>query len=352
MFRRKGERLGLIGIALVVGAFAGFFLRPAPAPQALIQSVPVPVGSMGWVSDPEAVAAVVASLPVKSFSDTPAFRGPEPDQVFLWEAARKALGKLIPCRNQGAVGSCVSFGSACAIEYLECVQIAVEGRQEEYKDISQEVIYGGSRVQIGGGRIRGDGSVGAWAVQFGQKYGEVARGKYPGIDLTAYSEQTCRQMGRNGVPADLLTVAKDRIIKSGTPVKNIEECRKALASGYPVTVASDQGFSMSRDRDGFAAARGTWGHQMCILGYQKGLRPGFWIQNSWGSDAFSGPAGAGNPPDGGFWADANVVEGMLEQGDSWAYADLNGFPRRQLDDWFTRLPIKRWSPETVFALGF
>lgn len=350
MFARKRERLGLAIVALIVGVLAGVFLQPAPAPQALVQAPPI--GGMGWVNDPEAVAAVVATLPVKSFSETPAFRGPEPEQVFLWESARKVLGHTIPCRNQGSVGACVSFGSACAVEHLQCVQIAIEGRQEEYKDICQEVIYGGSRVQIGGGRIRGDGSVGAWAIQFGQKYGEVARDKYPGYDLSNYNEQTCRGFGRNGVPDGLLQIAKDRIIKGGTPVQTTEECRKALASGYPVTVASNQGFSMTRDRDGFARAQGTWGHQMCILGYQKGLRPGFWIQNSWGAEAFSGPVGVGNPPDGGFWAEERVVAGMLAQNDSWAYADLNGFPRRQLDDWFTQLPAKRWNPEAVFALGF
>ena len=73
---------------------------------------------------------------------------------------------------------------------------------------------------------------------------------------------------------------------------------------------------------------------MAILGYRSD-RPGFFIQNSWGADYFRGPLGAGDPPDGGFWADESVVAGMLAQGDSWAFADATGFPPRPVDklDW-------------------
>lgn len=333
--KRKQRRRLIVSVAAIAAGFAlllSLINKPAVPPAVPIQSTP----PAGWVNDPEAVKAVVGSLPIKSFSQTPAFRGPDPDQVFLWEAERKVLGHTIPCRNQGQVGSCVSFGAAAAVERLMCVQIAIEGRGEEFKDVAQEVIYGGSRIEIGGGRIRGDGSVGAWAAQWCQKYGVVARGVYGNLDLSQYSEQLCRQLGRTGIPKDLEDIARQRPVKSIVPVATADECRKALASGYPVTVASDQGFTMTRDRDGFCRPSGTWGHQMCIIGYQKGSRPGFWIQNSWGADAFTGPAGAGNPPDGGFWADERVVAGMLSQGDSWAYGDLNGFPGRQLNEWFTQ----------------
>lgn len=333
--KRKQRRRLIVSVAAIAAGFAlllSLINKPAVPPAAQAQPNP----PMGWVNDPEAVKAVVGSLPIKSFSQTPAFRGPDPDQVFLWEAERKVLGHTIPCRNQGQVGSCVSFGAAAAVERLMCVQIAIEGRGEEFKDVAQEVIYGGSRIEIGGGRIRGDGSVGAWAAQWCQKYGVVARGVYGNVDLSQYSEQTCRAFGRNGVPPDLETIARQRPVKSIVPVATPDECRKALASGYPVTVASDQGFTMVRDRDGFCKASGSWGHQMCIIGYQKGSRPGFWIQNSWGADAFTGPVGAGNPPDGGFWAEERVVARMLAQGDSWAYGDLNGFPGRQLNEWFTK----------------
>ncbi|CAN5417112.1 hypothetical protein BH11PLA2_BH11PLA2_32380 [soil metagenome] len=94
---------------------------------------PEPVGTAGdaqyfggWHNDPDAVNAVAATLPDKRFSDTPAFkafRGNDTGTVLLSDHAKKALGHHVPVRNQGGVGSCVSFGTAAAIEYLICVQI-------------------------------------------------------------------------------------------------------------------------------------------------------------------------------------------------------------------------------------
>jgi len=53
------------------------------------------------------------------------------------------------------------------------------------------------------------------------------------------------------------------------------------------------------------------------------------LLNSWGGLAHSGPSGAGDPSTAGFWADADVVDRMLRQGDSWAFSRVSGFPRRQ-----------------------
>jgi hypothetical protein len=72
---------------------------------------------------------------------------------------------------------------------------------------------------------------------------------------------------------------------------------------------------------------------MAILGFQLGKRPGAFIQNSWGPSAHTGPLGAGDPPTGGFWADAEAVEKMLKAGDSWAFSSVVGFPARVIP-WF------------------
>src|SRR5437763_1529398 len=74
---------------------------------------------------------------------------------------------------------------------------------EEYRDLAQEVIYGGSRVEVGGGRLRGDGSVGAWAAKFVHDYGVVPRGVHGRYDLSRYDERRCREYGARGVPGDL-----------------------------------------------------------------------------------------------------------------------------------------------------
>lgn len=303
-------------------------------------------GPMGWTDDPSQVEAIATTLPFKVFSDTPAGQAQDelPDRAFLWEYATKVLGKPIPTRNQGGVGSCVAFGAAGAVEYLMVLQIAF-GAKEEWKEVSQEVIYGGSRVQIGGGQIRGDGSVGAWAAKWLKDYGVVPRGVYPGgIDLTKYSESTCRDYGERGCPKSLEPIAKLRPVREITRVPTTKDALKALASRYPLTIASNVGFGQRgpyvRDRDGVLRASGTWAHQMFVIGYVKHPARGwlFCIMNSWDKDWVSGPAGAGNPPPGSFWCDEPTMQRILSAGDSWAFSSLNGFPLRRLDWFIHNLP--------------
>jgi hypothetical protein len=331
--------------ALLAGltAFVGYLLsQPAAPPPAF-----------GWVNDPDAVRAVVTELPVPRFADTEAFRSGDqgPENVYLWEACRKVTGDLLPPRNQGQIGSCVAFGTASAIEHLQCVQIA-SGSREEYRDLAQEVIYGGSRVEIGGGRIRGDGSIGAWAARFVTQYGMVARGRYGDIDLSKYDERRCRLYGETGVPDRLEPIAKAHPVKAVTNVRTFAECRAAIRNGYPIAVCSTQGFRMQRDAEGFCAPQGTWAHCMAIVGVQGGKRPGAFLLNSWGGSAHTGPLGAGNPSPAGFWVDANVVDRMLREGDSWAFSGVNGFPARKLDWYAQALPAGRDECFPSGAAGF
>ena len=292
----------------------------------------------GWVKDEDAVRAVAATLTHPVFADTPAGKvGAVPDRVCLWDHAKTAIGRHVPTRDQGGVGSCVSFGAACAVEYGECVTrvAALKAGQPppDFRDIAQEVIYGGSRVQIGGGRIRGDGSVGAWAAQWCQQYGSVPRGKYDDYDLSRYSEATCRKFGSGGCPPTLVPTAKLAPTKSISQVKTVAEAKAAIASGYPITVASDVGFGQSgpytRNAKGQLRASGSWAHQMCLIAYDKDS--GFYCMNSWGEKWVNGPTGPGDPPPGGFYIEEATVARMLAQGDSWAFGDQVGFPGRQLD---------------------
>jgi len=295
-----------------------------------------PIRAFGWVDDPHAVQAVANANCFARFCDTEAFGAAYegPDDVFLWDACRQATGDLLPPRDQRGVGSCVAFGTASAIEHLLCVQIA-NGSSEEYRDLAQEVIYGGSRVEIGGGTIRGDGSIGAWAARFATRYGVIARGRYGSHDLRNYDEARCREFGSRGVPDELEPLAKQHPVKSASNVRNWDECRSAIRNGYPVAVCSSQGFAMQRDAEGFCRASGTWAHCMAIVGIRGGSRPGAFLLNSWGSNAHTGPRGPGDPSPAGFWADAHVVDRMLKQGDSWAFSHAVGFPARKLN-WYAK----------------
>lgn len=284
----------------------------------------------GWIIDPEAVAVIVGAQPVPFFSMSPAAeRESIPPEVYLWKAREKLTGQPWPARNQGQVGSCVSFGTAAAVEATMASEV-LAGEPESVRDLCQEVIYGGSRVEVGGGRLSGDGSIGAWAAEFVKRWGVIDRAVYGKYDLSKYDQVRCRAWGRNGVPDDLEPEVKRHPVKAISMVKSWEDAKKALASGYGIAVCSTVGFQMKRDAEGFAKPSGSWAHCMALLGYQTGRREGGWICNSWGPDAHTGPVGAGGAPTCGFWADASVVEKMLRMEDSWAFSAVDGFPARRL----------------------
>lgn len=292
------------------------------------------MSNYGWIESPEEVRKALGRLPMPFFgtSEAGTFGGDIAEHALLWKAADKILGHLLPGRNQGQVGSCVSFGTASAIEYTMLNEI-LAGEPEEYRDLCQEAIYGGSRVEVGKGQISGDGSVGSWAAEFVNQWGCLARGVYGTVDVSAYSESLCKEWGRKGVPDGLEPEAKKHPVKTTSLVQDWAEAKKALSSGYGIAVCSNQGFTMTRDKDGFARASGSWGHCMALIGYQTKGREGGFILNSWGDDAHTGPGGFGEPPAAGFWADAQVIDKMLRQEDSWAFSGVEGFPLRRIH-WF------------------
>lgn len=302
----------------------------------------------GWKPDAEATEAIKASLAEPYFGDTAAgkaFLADEDKDVLLTDAAKYVLGDYLPVRDQKDVGSCVSFGVASAIEHLILVDMARAGQlglppPSEYKDLVQEVIYGGSRVEIGGGRIRGDGSVTAWAAKFVQQYGVVPRGQYGPWDLRNYNTLTCRKFGSTGVPPELEAEAKKSPVKTFAFVRNAEEASKALHQGYPIAVGSSVGFGnrgpWPRDKDGFLRASGSWGHCMSVLGVVNvNGRRGFLWNNSWGPGVHQGPTGGkAIPASGCFFVDWATADRMFKEGDALCFSGAVGFPVKQLPEWW------------------
>jgi hypothetical protein len=328
-FRYAFFAVGLIifGVQLYLYLFQGGAKPDLPEP--MQQPVMVaaddvaPPNAFGWNNDPEQVKAAMAGMEVVG----------EPDEAFLWKAYDKLYARPPPEQDQNPVGSCVGFGTSRAYERSLAVQI-VQGDNFEFKHVCEESIYALSRVEIGGGRIRGDGSVGAWAARALTEFGILPRGVYGRFDLMRYDPSRCRDWGRSGLPNELEQEAAKFKAGDCARVVNWSEAKKALASGYGIAVCSNQGFARQRDANGVCRAQGEWAHCMCLDGYKKvdGKEYGH-IENSWNNNYHVGPVGWGEPNKAGFWAEASVIDRMLRQGDSWAVAAVKGFPARKLN-WF------------------
>ncbi len=286
----------------------------------------------GWNDQPDQVTRVLASLAHPYFADAayPIMGSGLDGDVLLYKAWKDALGKY-PGYVAQAIGDCVSFGTGHAVDLLQCVQMAVGKQNEAFEETSTEAIYGMARVDIGGERgSHQDGAVGAWAAQAVMKIGTLSREK-----VGPYSGQRAKQWGADGVPMHLEDLAPQHKVRTTSLVKTWDELCAALANGYPVTVCSNQGFTMTRDANGFCSPRGHWGHCMMIAGIRRDI-PGALICQSWGDNVPSGPT-ALDQPDFSFWADRRTVESMLACGDSWAFSTFEGYPGQVLPD--------RWSYE-------
>lgn len=335
-------------------------VQPAPAVEPALPPVMMdpPREAMGWVDRPDEVAIITSTLPLKVFGDTDAGKSLDalPDHVYLWDATRKLTGEPGKPQNQGSVGSCTGFGGARSIERTLSAQIVSSGGFE-FRMISEEVLYAGSRVEIGGGRLNGDGSTGGWIAKFAIDYGAAPKAQLGSYDLTNYDQSRARQWGNSGVPNDLEPEVKKFGVKTVTKVTSWAEAKRALANGYGVMVCSDQGFTRQRDSNGVCKAQGQWMHCMAFDGYHvEGGKEYGHIENSWGPDYHVGPTGWGSPNTAGFWADSSVIDRMLRQGDSWTFSAVQGFPKKKIDWFFDNEPAKKVKLQLrqrdLFALAY
>lgn len=290
----------------------------------------------GWVPPPvPETQAMMATMPMPVFSDVMGdIKGSGRGKtVLLFQYTRQLNGGKDVAQTQTGP-DCVSLGASHASDYTYAAEIAMKGELEEWLGISAtEDIYGGSRVNIGKGQLgNGGGSYGVWAAKYVSQYGTLLRKKYDKYDLSKYNYDTAAYWGSPnvGVPRDLLEVAKNNKVRTVSLIRTYEEARDALANGYAITIASSQGFTQTRDKDGFCQPSGSWPHQMCLIAVDDNFsRPGVLILNSWGR-YMNGPVRFDQPQE-SFWCDAQVLEErILSVGDSWAYSDRAGFPMKEI----------------------
>jgi hypothetical protein len=291
----------------------------------------------GWSRDSSALPNFLKSQEQPYFAEQAgAIKGTGRDkQVILWPLLEKVTGSPFQPHFQD-IGDCVSHGTGLMVDTLTAVQIALHGKNERWiNECSTEAIYAGSRVEIGGGRLRSDGSMGVWAGEWVKKYGVLLRGVYGDIDVREYRSDLAKSWGApgRGVPDELEPIARQHPVQTVTLIQSWEECCDSIANGYPISVCSGVGFNTQRDSDGFLS-RGhrPWYHCMGIWGIDsKSKREGGCIVNSWGANWVTGPEHKLGTPPGCFWADAKIIDTMLSQGDSIALSNFQGHPRQDLD---------------------
>ena len=323
--------------------------------------------NFGYRPDPQGVERFLAELPQPLFRQAGAetVREAKGVDTFLYRSAYKAhqalYGKPWVVERQG-IGDCVSWGWAHGVWIAQAIDWETGRLAQPPPFPSTEAIYGGSRVEARGRSGDGaspvggysDGSYGAAAARWVRDWGVVYREQIGDHDLRAYSAQRAKAWGAygNGGQGDggkLDTIAKKHPAQHVALVTTWAEASAAIEAGFPIPVASMQGFASQTDAQGYAAASGQWAHEMCFIAvrYQANGSPSdaLLCLNSWGPKwiTYKGKFPA-DQPDGSFWVKRSVVESMLRAKDSFVVGSVSGFGWRDLHNgnWLAPAP-----PETI-----
>lgn len=280
----------------------------------------------GWIDGPER-HVMAATMPRFGAVARQLLSSPQTDSkpVLLYKAWSDVL-KQYPDYKAQEIGDCVSFGHAHANDLAQCVEI-VAGEPLGFAYTDTEALYGMAR-EVGGMLGRGDGCYGSAAVKAMTTMGIVSR-EMLGSE-GEYSGKRAKAWGYSGVPKEVKTKAANYKLGSAALVQTWDELVAAISNGYPVTICTASGFTMTRDNQGFCRMSGRWGHCMMIGGVRFD-RPGALIVQSWGPGVPSGPVDL-DQPDYSFWADRRAIESILSEGDSWALSKAPAFVKRDLPE--------------------
>ena len=273
--------------------------------------------------------------------------------VLLYQNLQKEIGEIVPHDQSGTLtepgeGDCVGHATAMACDILAATNKHMFGKRERWPGkASVEMIYAGSRVEIGGDVITGAGSHGEWAAKYVRNYGVLHRKLYGDIDLTGYSPSRSRKYRHAGVPDELEAIARQRPVLETTNVHTGQEALDAVCAGQPVLMCSSYAFPNTRDKYGFTKpylnerrgwknVRRKWFHALCATGaILEGNRVGVVIQNSHG-DWNSGPR-PWDIPRGSFIVDLEYIDLMVRDWyDCYALASYRGEQSKQMFNFLVR----------------
>lgn len=258
--------------------------------------------------------------------------GPDINRRALWDGARKVLGGDIPQYPQ-QIGDCVGISAKHAGEYCQ-VQAMLAGESARFETLFGPYNWAMGRLAPDCGHNylgRQDGSLGSWQAKAACEYGLLPEDAVAadGEALPPYSGAVARIWGNlPGPAAKWVDLGKKHLVKQVAPVSTATDLASALLAGNPVTIASNIGFTMLPQPDGFHHPQGAWGHQMVFdmvdLGDDK-IEPHVGINNNWGDvhgqvvDFRTGERW----PTGHLRARLRDAVAMLAFQDSWAYTGVD-----------------------------
>ena len=235
------------------------------------------------------------------------------------------------------IGSCVGWGSSLSLDVLAATDIRLRAEPERFGGRTLEAsVYGLSRTAARGitRNLGGDGSTGFHAAKAITKFGSLHYGiEYNGLAFKVLTAEVERAFGRDGLSEPLMKCALEHTAREVTLVETWSDYEKSISNGYPVFICSNRGFGMTM-KDGWISPSGVWNH--CMMGLAVRVdKPGALIVNSWG-DCYRGSVDERLPKQFqrcAAWVEAEVVEAMLSQSDSYAVAGYKGFEPTTMPNW-------------------
>lgn len=203
------------------------------------------------------------------------------DTVRIWDTFRKVTGED-PDTTPQPTGDCVAAAVADVVEGTQANEI-LAGDAEEFREIYKPFHYATGRVLVMKNSLKGEaGASGGAVAEAVKRYGVIQIAK----DLPDYTKGNVDAWGDDRKAGgksfrDYLEDGAKTVIQSTARITSIGHVLEALDSNYLLTIASNRGYTMKPDRDGYHRASGSWSHQMSIWGYSISKN---WIaiKNQWG----------------------------------------------------------------------
>jgi len=224
---------------------------------------------------------------VKNFGDVFAGRaGISKGKIFFsWQFYNKyAPGKAM--KGAQATGDCVSWAKRTSTECTRTCESELDDAIDgpfEYIDHGATALVYRSRGHSSQG-MSGDQAakcVKENGVLFERKYLD---GKYDFTEYKTYIKWAMQ--GNKSIPEDLLAETRKQRLLNYARIKSADELADSIASGHPPDCCSGIACTSSSDEKGLSVLRGSWSHDMAIVGVDDSkeiwpFRVFIWDQ-SWG----------------------------------------------------------------------